>query len=253
MRIIAIASLKGGVGKTAATVNLSIELLERYKVLTLDLDPQASATDFFLREASPREISEKGAYQWLRQELPPEEAIWTASGQPDLFSGIIPASVNLHKIGAEMFGDPGAMFSSIEELRELPFDLVLIDTPPGLSYEFRTGIHAADIILCPVTYDRWSMQGLSLLRAEVKKAEKAMKQSKQLLAFPSIVTEAEDRDVRELIEDFAEVTETTVYKSGKVRTALAKRERVKAPKKPGKYPEREPSAFYRDLAREVSK
>ena len=51
LEIIAIASQKGGVGKTPATVNLAFALARlRYRVLMVDTDPQASLTEYLLAQ-----------------------------------------------------------------------------------------------------------------------------------------------------------------------------------------------------------
>ncbi len=55
MKILAIYSNKGGVGKTAAAVNLSYLASQAgFKTLLCDLDPQGSATYYFRSSSPPR-------------------------------------------------------------------------------------------------------------------------------------------------------------------------------------------------------
>ena len=52
MKIIAIANQKGGTGKTSTTVHLGAALVRTgMEVLLVDLDPQASLTEYFLDPA----------------------------------------------------------------------------------------------------------------------------------------------------------------------------------------------------------
>ena len=50
MKVFAIGSYKGGVGKTTTTVNLAYNVSAKgYRVLVIDTDPQANATYMFSR------------------------------------------------------------------------------------------------------------------------------------------------------------------------------------------------------------
>lgn len=220
MKVITIASTRGGVGKTTLTANLAFALAaKKKKVLVIDLDSQASLTDFFLRSVSLEEILKANAYHVLSERMSAGEAI----RKDDLFVHVLPGSVKLHTLGAEMAGEPGALLRTVKELRALPYDVLVIDTPPGLSYEFRVGIFAADIVLSPVTLDRWAVQGLELLKNEMAKAQKSgIKQT--LKICPSIVTEKEAETMAAQLSDSLT---PPVLKSAAVKTAMNKGAKLK--------------------------
>ena len=76
MRTLAISNYKGGVGKTTTAVNLAAIYARRgLRTLLVDLDPQASTTDFFgLYERAAAE--HRGAVELLYGNAPVEEVAY---------------------------------------------------------------------------------------------------------------------------------------------------------------------------------
>lgn len=216
MKIISVASLKGGVGKTGLAVSLANESSLKNKTLSIDLDAQASLTDFYLREEDPKKIFKRNIFHYLSGQTDIEEVLYTS-----LFHSLIPSSINLSTIGAIMSGDPSAMIEQRNEIRELEFDSIFIDCPPSPSYEFRLGIVSADIVLVPISKDRWSLQGLSLLISETDKLKRSGFFNGEVIAIPSIVTEKEADLIREeLRKAKIKVLDSNFLKKGKIKSSL---------------------------------
>ncbi len=66
-KIIAICSIKGGVGKSTSAIIFSTLLSKKYKVLLIDADPQASATSYFsdLLKEQGVDVSKQNIYEVL--------------------------------------------------------------------------------------------------------------------------------------------------------------------------------------------
>lgn len=197
MKIITVSSLKGGVGKTTSAIFLSFALASWGKrVLMVDLDHNNNLTDFWLRGAEAEAIEGKGIYQALTRALSLEASIWQDVGGDTVSMGIIPATPTLACIGVQMARDPGVVLRLRSGLRKLDFDYVIIDTPPSLSLELTIGLHAADLVLAPVSASRWTLQGYQIIAEEVAKVGEAGLPVPGILAVPSMVTEIEGAAIR---------------------------------------------------------
>jgi len=164
MKIITVASLKGGVGKTTISVFLSQTLAANgSRVLFVDLDPNNNGTDFFLSAAPPENLERRNVEHVLTKRAGVADCIYPAAGL-----SVLPSTLALCRVAADLASNPGLILRFRAELKRLPFDFVVIDTPPSLDSFLRTGLYAADMVLTPVSTARWVMQAVEIIRDEVE-------------------------------------------------------------------------------------
>jgi chromosome partitioning protein len=163
-RVIAIANQKGGVGKTTTTVNLGAALAEQdYRVLVIDLDPQANATTGLGVEPRNFEFS---MYDVIMRDHPLEDTIEPTSVK-NLF--VAPATIDLAGIEIELvpaFSRELKLKKAVDSVVE-DFDFVLIDCPPSLGLITVNGLAAADEVLVPIQCEYYALEGLSQLLRNV--------------------------------------------------------------------------------------
>jgi chromosome partitioning protein len=146
MRILAIVSQKGGVGKTSLVQNLSAELARAgRRVLMVDFDPQANLTTGWGLDPGAERPT---VYQAMLAPAETRQAILQVRPNLDL----LPASLDL--AGAEKaFGDAVDRNNKLKKvLRGLQgaYQLVLIDGPPSLGFFTINALVAATDALLPL-------------------------------------------------------------------------------------------------------
>ncbi|WP_411821280.1 ParA family protein [Leptospira sp. 'Mane'] len=213
MKIITIASLKGGVGKTTIAAFLGQAIRKRKKILVCDIDPNNNLTDFFLRDVDIKELQSRNIYHSLtgRKEL--SDCIFKTGFDIDC----IPATPELAMVGSELMNDFGSVLRFESDLKSLKYDLILLDTPPSLTYELQASIYVSDLILCPISYNRWTVHGYQLLENQVIKQKKAGKKIK-LLGVPSMVTAKKSEALSDV--DEIPLTKTHILKSEALENAI---------------------------------
>lgn len=217
MKIITIASLKGGVGKTTTAVYLSMSMCARkQRVLAIDLDPNNNLTDFFLRSAYPEEIETRNVKQLLSGELPAKDCIHNATG-----ISIIPCTVSLHTAAHELSRSPATILRFAAMLRKLSYDVVIIDTPPFPGYELSLALHASDAILSPVALSRWTVQAYTALEAEIQTVSEGTGKKPATLALPVLVSEREEKILRSSFNG-TPVTRSAIHRAAVIRSASEK-------------------------------
>lgn len=144
MTVLALYNLKGGVGKTAAAVNLGyLAAAAGHKTLVWDLDPQGSSTYYFNVQATAKNESKK----ILSGEIEIKDAAVSTAFE-NLW--VIPADLSARN--ADIVLDE--MKQSRKKVKNLlgslkNYDLVLLDCPPGISLLHDNVFNAADWILMP--------------------------------------------------------------------------------------------------------
>jgi len=146
MKVVALYSIKGGVGKTAAAVNLAY-LCARGGARTLlwDLDPQAAASFYY--RIPPR--VEGGARRLLRRKEDPDAAV-RASDYDNL--DILPADFSYRNLDLELDRQKRRKrgLRRVLDTFEHDYEYVFLDCAPSISLISENVFRASGAILSPV-------------------------------------------------------------------------------------------------------
>ena len=189
--IIAICNQKGGVGKTALTINLGAALSELdKKVLLIDLDPQGHLTegvgvkDLYLKDANTlfeALTDHKGDDGSLIHHIPHEKF------------DLIPSNYQMALIEQKLFMTRNREHKLRELLEDISqkYDVVLIDCPPNLGNLTDNALNAARRVVVPIQAETSSVRALDLLFDQIESVEHVLKiQIAVLAVIPNLVQDS---------------------------------------------------------------
>src|SRR5687768_17340314 len=163
-RIITVANQKGGVGKTTTAVSIGAELAERFRVLLIDLDPQANATSS-LGLTDPNR--DRSTYDVLLGDTPLADVVietnianLALAPSDRALAGAQIELVDLPNRERRLERALGPLLEGASSEQAKGYDLVLIDTPPSLGLLTLNALAASDHVLIPVQSEYLALEGL---------------------------------------------------------------------------------------------
>lgn len=146
MKTIALYSIKGGVGKTAAAVNLSfLAATASTPTLICDLDPQGASSFYFRITASRKYNSEK----FLKGN---SKILKNIKATDFAHLDLLPSDLSYRNLDIELSESkkPKKLLSKNLEGLDAEYRYLFFDCPPNLTLLSESVFRAADLILVPV-------------------------------------------------------------------------------------------------------
>ena len=176
-KVVAVYSMKGGVGKSSLAVNLADGAARGGgRVLLWDVDAQGAAS--FLLE----HVGSGQAKKLFSKDIDPADVI-----EPTGIAGLdlIAADLSLRHIDAALAAEsPKRLRKLLDRLRG-DYDLLVLDCPPGLGELSDQIFRAADILVVPLVPSPLAVRTLEQVRAHL--AEARGKKAPEILPVFSMV------------------------------------------------------------------
>lgn len=247
---------KGGVGKTANTINLGAALAEfGRRTLLVDWDPQGHLTDALGIPESPDARTMKG---WVLGDWTGDPHQMLVEYRPNLW--VLPTNMDMFLLdkGLYQVNNREMRLAHLLERFEEDFDTAVLDAPPSLGIGTECALMAARRrpgkrggLLVPVEAEDSSIRALRLLLRQVGILSDDMRVSIDILGLiPSRFDVRDGEIVTSMLDAFKGMGEPPVIAEIRKRTDIRKAWREK--KSVLEYaPKSEAADWYRDLAKVV--
>ena len=167
MKVLTIANLKGGVGKTVTTINASYLLATEHgkKVLLVDNDQQCNCSQFFgvygydkpsMTDVMKRNVTAEQVIQHTEYEnldIIPANLSLAEAEKAVLMDSVTPQQVRLREILRQVKDD---------------YDYVLVDNAPSLGMCVINSLATSDYLIIPAKIDKFTFDGIDCLLNQLK-------------------------------------------------------------------------------------
>jgi chromosome partitioning protein len=247
--VLAVANQKGGVAKTTTVHSLGVAMAELgYRVLLVDLDPQACLT--YSAGLDPDAI-ERSLHDVFVRRVKVADVIHPVPGIEGL--SIAPSTIDLAGSEVHLLSRTGRehVLSRSLDLVADDFDTVLIDCPPSLGVLTINGLTAAESVLVPLQCEALSHRGVGQLLETIEDVRSFANPDLRVRGVIATMFDGRTRHAREVLGEVGEryrlpVMQPPVQKSIRFAEAPAQGRSIlqHAPSSPG-------AAAYRELARQL--
>lgn len=170
-QIVAWQIVKGGTGKTSLLFALAVRAnLYGARVLCIDMDQQGNLTQAFCANAE----SQPCMVDILQENLAAKAALVPILPGLDLLPSRIENAVLDNTIMLKRLPLDRVYKDRFESLRS-QYDLILIDCPPSLGQSVAAVALASDLVIAPVTPEKFSLSGLEVTVNELRNLEENYK------------------------------------------------------------------------------